>query len=167
MSDSQPSHFAVDIEENGDEFHQEEYDGKVPKHLIRKEAEKVILSPFPDVVSFRAWKTQLVHAVVQASARPDVQNVIAWICKSFEKGVTLEDLQTTPKHFISLDNKVASAIQYVLNQAGPKGKSLQSRMTMKMQELLESKQTLLTGRQAVFMLAQNLNRQRYRNISGH
>ena len=82
-------------EEEDEEFDQEGYDGKIPKHLIRKEAEKVILPPFPDVVSFRAWKTQLSHAVVQASARPDTQNVIAWIHKSFAKGVSL-DLQNTP-----------------------------------------------------------------------
>ena len=67
----------------------------------------------------------------------------------------MEDLPSTPKHFVSLDNKVAAAIQLILNQSRPQGKSLQSRMTMKMQELLENNSTLLTGRQAVFMLSQN------------
>ena len=36
--------------------------------LVRKEAEKIILPALPDVVSFRAWKTTVVHLVVQASA---------------------------------------------------------------------------------------------------
>jgi hypothetical protein len=147
--------YEAEEEEEEEEGQEEEYDGKIPKHLMRKEAEKIILPPFPDVVSFRAWKTQVVHAVVQASARPDTQIVIAWINKSFEKGIAMEDLQGTPKHFISLDGKVVSAVQYILNQAGTKGKTLLSKITMKMQELLESKQILLTGRQAVFMVAQN------------
>ena len=154
-SADQQSYIEVEEEEEEEEEQEEEYDGKVPKHLIRKESEKIVLPPFPDVVSFRAWKTQVVHAVVHASARPDTQIVIAWIHKSFEKGISMEDLQNTPKHFISLDGKVASAVQYILNQAGTKGKTLLSKITMKMQDLLESKQILLTGRQAVFMVAQN------------
>ena len=68
-----------------------------------------MLSPFPDVVTFRAWKTHLVHAVVQASARSDQTAVISWVSKVFEKGVTLDDLQSTPKSFVSLDNKLATA----------------------------------------------------------
>ena len=82
----------LEEEEEEDEYYNEREDERVPKHLIRKEAEKIVLSPFPDVVSFRAWKTQLAHAVVQASARPDQEKVIAWIKKAFKKGVTMEDL---------------------------------------------------------------------------
>ena len=58
----------------------------IPKHLIRKEAEKIVFPPFPDVISWRAWKSSAIHAVVQASARPDPEAIIEWIKQSFEKG---------------------------------------------------------------------------------
>ena len=51
----------------------------IPKHLVRKEAEKIVFPPFPDVISWRAWKTTAIHAVVQASARPDPEAIIEWI----------------------------------------------------------------------------------------
>jgi hypothetical protein len=77
--------------------------------LIRKEAEKIVFPPLHDVVSCREWKTTAIHAVVQASARPDPEAIIAWIQQSFEKGKKLEDVHDTPRHLISLDGKVAAA----------------------------------------------------------
>ena len=97
----------------------------------------------------------MVHAVVQASARPDPEAVIIWISKAFEKGMSFEGVHDTPRHLISLDGKVATAVNYVLNQAGVKGKALLSRITMKMQDELEHKGRLLSGRQSLLMVAQS------------
>ena len=123
----------------------------IPKHLVRKEAEHIFFPPFPDVISWRAWKTTAIHAVVQASARPDPEAIIEWIKQSFEKGKKLEDVHDTPRRLISLDGEVASAVTYVLTQAGTKGKPLLSRITMKMQDELDLRSRLLSGPQALLM----------------
>ncbi len=80
---------------------------------------------------------------------------IEWIKQFFDKGKKLEDANDTPRHLISLDGKVASAITYVLTQAGPKDKSLLSRITMKMQDELDHRSRLLSGRHALLMMAQS------------
>ncbi len=77
---------------------------------MRKEAEKIVFPPFPDVLSRRSWKTSESHAVVQASARPDPEAVLEWIKQSFEKGKKMEDVNEAPRHLLSLDGKVAAAI---------------------------------------------------------
>ena len=64
--------------------------------MVRKEAEKIILPLIPDEVSFRAWKTTVVHAVVHASARPDPNTVLVWLNQAFSPTSTLDKLHDTP-----------------------------------------------------------------------
>ena len=68
--------------EEEEETHQTKLKKKIgefqPK-LIRKEAEKIMTLVYPDVVSFRGWKTAVIHAVVHASARPDQDTVLLWL----------------------------------------------------------------------------------------
>ena len=83
---------------------------KSSEAFYSQEVEKIVFSPLPDAVSFREWKTTVIHAVVQATARPDPEAVILWISKAFQKGMSLEDVHETPRRLISLDGKVAAAV---------------------------------------------------------
>ena len=123
--------------------------------MVRKEAEKIILPSLPDVVGFRGWKTSVIHVVVPASARPDPNTVLVWISESFSPTSTLDKLHDTPTTLIFLDGKLSTAIQYILNQAGARGKALWHQINMKMQEELERNTRLLGGRQALYMVAQS------------
>ena len=111
-----------------------------------------MLPPFPDVVSFRAWRTSVVHAVVHASARPDQNTVLLWLNEAFKPTSTIDSLHEIPKTLLSIDGKLATALQQMLNTAGLRGKTLLHRIQMKMQEELERHSRLLGGRQTLHMV---------------
>ena len=112
-----------------------------------------MLPVYPDVVSFRGWKTAVIHAVVHASARPDQDTVLLWLNEAFHATSTVDSLHTIPKTFLSIDGKLATALQHMLTTAGLKAKSLLHRIQMKMQEELETHSRLLGGRQILHLIS--------------
>ena len=112
-----------------------------------------MLSAYPDVVSFRGWKTAVIHAVVHASARPDQDTVLLWLNEAFLPESTVDSLHTIPKTLLSIDGKLATALQHMLVTAGNKAKNLLHRVQMKMQEELETHRRLLGGRQILHMIS--------------
>jgi hypothetical protein len=159
---SQKSHFEVEYESDDEEDNEEETNTKRKKKqgtfhpkLIRKEAEKIMLLPFPDVVSFRSWKTSVVHAVVQASARPDQNTVLNWLAEAFKTKSILDSLHEVPTSLLSIDGKLATALQQILNTVGGNAKALLHRVQMKLQEELQGHNRVLGGRQVLFMITKN------------
>ena len=127
--------------------------GDFQPKLIRKEAEKIMLAAYPDVVSYRGWKTAVIHAVVHASARPDPETVLLWLNEAFLPESTVDSLHAIPKTLLSIDGKLATALQHMLVTAGQKAKNLLHRIQMKMQEELETHRRLLGGRQILHMIS--------------
>ena len=112
-----------------------------------------MLSAYPDVVSFREWRAAVIHAVVQASARPDQETILSWLNEAFLPESTVESLHAIPKTLLSIDGKLATALQHMLVTAGKKAKNLLHRVQMKMQEELETHRRLLGGRQILHMIS--------------
>ena len=95
----------------------------------------------------------MIHAVVHASARPDQDTVLLWLNEAFHSTSTVDSLHTIPKTLLSIDGKLATALQHMLTTAGLKAKSLLHRIQMKMQEELETHSRLLGGRQILHMIS--------------
>ena len=79
---------------------------------------------------------------------------MTWIAQAFNATSTVETLRDTPSTLLSIDGKLAIAVQFMLNAAGAKGKAILHQINLKMQEELERNTRLLGGRQALFMVAQ-------------
>ena len=75
-----------------------------------------------------------------------------WLNEAFKTTSTVDSLHEIPKTLLSIDGKLATALQQMLNTAGVKGKTLLHRIQMKMQEELERHSRLLGGRQTLHMV---------------
>ena len=96
----------------------------------------------------------MIHAVVHASAGADPNTVLTWLTEAFKPESTVDSLHEVPTTLLSIDGKLVTALQHILNAAGTKGKTLVHQIQMKMQKELETHSRLLGGRQTLFMVSQ-------------
>ena len=128
------------------------------QYPIRKEAEKIVVPAFPNLLNIQAWKAQLTAAVCTASGRTDVDVVIAWLSRCWVPGITPRELDVTEPQFVSLDQKLLQGMVGMLSQGGAgkdKAKVIKHRLDIEAEQAI-SRHRLATGRHAVFFLIDEL-----------
>ena len=124
----------------------------VPK---TKESDKVQVPAFPTITSLLMWQTALSQALVQTSGSRDIQSVVKWISEVWSPGSSFLGLKDSGGDaFVTLDVKLATAMQAMIAHGGQDAKELKDLVSRRMEEALKNF-TLIKGRQIVFLLLEN------------
>ena len=101
------------------------------------------------------WKSSLARAVAIAANNPQVDHVMQWVHAAWAEGQTYEALgDNRYKSYVTLDMKLAQGMMIMLNKAGEKASRFRDKVNLKTEEATR-KETLVTGRQLVFMLLES------------
>ena len=140
-----PAATMADIAEDSDE-------SDLPKI---KEADKITIPPFPNITTLQSWQTALVQHIVTASGKRVIPPIIHWVSKIWLEKPTYEELASSDsKAFITLDHKLATGLQLMIQQGGAPAKELKDTVARKMDEGIRKGQ-LITGRQIIMLLMQS------------
>jgi hypothetical protein len=124
---------------------------------LSKESDKVACPPFPTVVALRNWLDDLYVNLTNASRHHDNEE-IKWLKKVTEEGATLEQFADSGlERFHSLDRKLGHSVLKCI-EAAPHDRvaGLKNNVRALNREAL-ARNTLLTGRQLVFLIVKNLS----------
>ena len=119
----------------------------------RKEAEKVSVPPWPDMLRVSQWRTGLVQRLVAAAGHPDERRVIEWVEQCWKSGISFDSLIPLDDEFRTLDAKLASAMWSMLQATNiPGAKDLARTAAIRANEAVQNRFTL-RGRQLVWMMS--------------
>ena len=113
----------------------------------RRGNDKMTLAAWPTAAAFRQWRQHFRLEVVSCS-KVSRRKTIAWLSETERKGVQLSDLAESGKKFSRLDDLIAASLTKLA-----KGE-IAREVSTKAEKLYSTDQTLLTGRQLVFIMAQ-------------
>ena len=101
-----------------------------------KEAEQVHVPNCPNINTIQSWQTSLLQNVVAASGHRDVGPVVSWMIKVWATNkYSVEDLaDSESKSYVTLDLKLAVALQQMIQHGGNPAKELQDQVNRKMEE---------------------------------
>jgi len=90
-----------------------------------------------------------------AANNPQARQVMQWVSASWAEGQTYEALGDDEHNpFVTLDMKLAQGMMIMLNKAGEKASRIRDKVNLKTEEATRNN-TLVTGRQLVFMLLES------------
>ncbi len=117
--------------------------------------ERVSVPPFPNITTIQSWQTTLLQHVVTASGKRVVKPLIHWLTKVWLEKPTYEELASSEsKAYITLDLKLATGLQLMIQQGGAPAKELKDTVARKMEESVKQG-NLITGRQIIRLLLQS------------
>jgi hypothetical protein len=135
----------VDVADDSDE-------SDLPK---MKELDRINVPPFPNITTIQSWQTALLQNVVTASGKRVVRPLIHWLTKVWLEKPTYEELASSEsKAYITLDLKLATGLQLMIQQGGAPAKELKDTVARKMEEGIKQGH-LITGRQIIRLLMQS------------
>ena len=116
--------------------------------------EKLIIPELPGATGWRAWKSKVVHAVVQGSGRAEQGMVTNWVMEAFSKTATTETLRHCPLALVSLDGKLMQGINIMLKASKhARAKLIEQNISLAMQEVLENYRSIVGGRHGLWVIA--------------
>ena len=120
-----------------------------------KELDKITIPSFPNITTLQSWQTALVQHVVTASGKRVIEPLIHWLSKVWLEKPTYEELASSEsKAYITLDLKLATGLQLMIQQGGATSKELKDTVARKMEEGIKQGH-LITGPQIIRLLMQS------------
>ena len=93
--------------------------------ISRKEADKVVVPPWPKSHDLDGWKSQLMANVLSACADPDQEAWISWIGESFKMHPDITRMSDSGGiRFTTIDIKLAIALNAMIASSGDNGKEV-------------------------------------------
>ena len=93
--------------------------------ISRKEADKVVVPPWPKSHDLDGWKSQLMANVLSACADPDQEAWISWIGESFKMHPDITKMSDSGGiRFTTIDIKLAIALNAMIASSGDNGKEV-------------------------------------------
>ena len=111
-----------------------------------KEAEKVLVPDFPDVVNLPNYKVKVIQQVIAASGRRDVKKVTRWVQEVEKSSKGFKRLRKSGRNFETLDMKLAASLSKTL-----KGEFARS-VAVKEARRLRDHGKPLNGRQLLWLI---------------
>jgi len=114
-----------------------------------KESDKVTVGPFPNVVTLRQWKTDVITTSIAAAGRTDTI-VAEWLKRAEDESLSFEQLGWVPDELKTLDLKINAAIYRVTMG------ELKRAMSLRNQKRIEAEHQPLAATQALRMIYESL-----------
>ena len=126
--------------------------------ITRKEADKVVVPPYPKIMNLESWQSQLITGILAACADSDHDTWIQWTNKALLPKPDIEDLNYSGgTRFNSIDIKLANAMLGMLKQASAieEASELLIEVTQKTNLYIKARSGVIKGRQIVAMLMES------------
>ena len=125
--------------------------------ISRREADKVVVPPFPKVLNLDAWKASTTTNVLAACADPHQEDWVRWLQEAYKPFPDIEKLNDSGGvRFNSIDVKLASAMISMLKGAGDGANDLSLDVNFKANAYIRGNQfTVIKGRQIIAMMMES------------
>ena len=121
--------------------------------ISRREADKVIVPPFPKVTHLDSWMSHCIANVLGACADPNHEEWIAWLNPAFRPGPDIDGLNDSGHlKFKSIDIKLGIAMAAMLKAAGDTALDLYLDVNRKSSKYVREESKLIKGRQIIAMM---------------
>ena len=122
--------------------------------ISRKEADKVIVPPWPKSHDLDGWKSQLLSNVLSACPDTEQEVWIQWLSEAFKMHPDIEGMSSSGgSRFTTIDVKLANALQAMISSSGDSGREVA--MAIKVMTLDMARKEppeIVRGRQIVAMI---------------
>ena len=125
--------------------------------ISRREADKVVVPPWPKSHDLDGWKSQLLSNVLSACADTDQESWITWMAEAFKMHPDIPALgDSGGPRFTTIDVKLANALNAMITSSGDSGREVG--MEIKVMTLDLARRTppvIIRGRQIVAMILES------------
>ncbi|CAE7220807.1 unnamed protein product, partial [Symbiodinium microadriaticum] len=121
--------------------------------ISRREADKIVVPPFPRVTHLDSWKSHCIANVLGACADPNHEEWIAWISPAFKTDPDIEGMKDSGHlKYKSIDIKLGIAMTAMLKAAGDAAMDLYLDVNRKANKYIRENNILIKGRQIIAMM---------------
>ncbi|CAE7786659.1 unnamed protein product [Symbiodinium sp. KB8] len=124
--------------------------------ILRREADKVIVPPFPKVTHLDSWMSYCIANVLGACADPNHEEWIAWLNPAFRPNPDIDGLNDSGhikfKSIDIIDIKLGIAMSAMLKAAGDNALDLYLDVNRKSSKYVREESKLIKGRQIIAMM---------------
>ena len=121
--------------------------------ISRREADKVVVPPFPKVTHLDSWMANCTANVLGACADPDHEEWIAWLQPAFRPNPDIDALNDSGDiKFKSIDVKLGVAMTDMIKNGGDGAQDLYLNVNRSANKLMRDHAKLLKGRQIIAMM---------------
>ena len=121
--------------------------------ISRREADKIIVPPFPKVTHLDSWMSYCIANVLGACADPNHEEWIAWMNPAFRPNPDIDALNDSGHiKFKSIDIKLGIAMSATLKSAGDVALDLYLDVNRKSSKYVVEESKLIKGRQIIAMM---------------
>ena len=121
--------------------------------ISRREADKVIVPPFPKVTHLDSWMSHCIANVLGACADPNHEEWISWLNPAFRPNPDIDALNDSGHiKFKSIDIKLGIAMSAMLKSAGDIALDLYLDVNRKSSKYVRTESKLIKGRQIIAMM---------------
>ena len=138
------------------EIGQKEHDESKPR-ISRREADKIVVPPWPKSHDLDGWKSQLLSNVLSACADSDQDAWIAWLSESFKINPGIEKMSDSGgSRFSTIDVKLANALNAMITSSGDSGREVGMEIKVMTLDLARSSPPkVMKGRQIIAMILES------------
>ena len=152
----QEAHENRDLFEEVSEIGHKGHEDSKPR-ILRREADKIVVPPWPKSHDLDGWKSQLLSNVLSACADTDQDAWITWLGEAFKIHPDIEKMGNSGgPRFSAIDVKLANALNAMINTSGDSGREVGLEikvMTLDMARSTPPK--VMKGRQIVAMILES------------
>ena len=124
--------------------------------ISRREADKVIVPPFPKVTHLDGWMSHCIANVLSAFADPNHEEWISWINPAFRPDPDIEGLNDSGHlKFKSIDVKLGIAMTAMLKSGGDSAMDLYSDVNRMANRYVRKDSKLIKGRHIIAMMSES------------
>ena len=122
--------------------------------ISRKEADKVVVPPWPKSHDLDGWKSQLLSNVLSACAATDQEVWISWLNEAFVLNPDISGMSNSGgSRFTTIDVKLANALNAMISSSGDSGKEIAMEIkVMTLNMARKNPPEIVRGRQIVAMI---------------
>ena len=122
--------------------------------ISRKEADKVVVPPWPKSHDLGSWKSQLISNVLSACADTDQDVWISWLNEAFVLNPDITGMSNSGgSRFTTIDVKLANALNAMISSSGDSGKEVAMDIKVMTFEMAnKNPPEIIRGRQIVAMI---------------
>ena len=138
------------------EIGQKQHDESRPR-ISRREADKIVVPPWPKSHDLDGWKSQLLSNVLSACADSDQDAWIAWLSESFKINPGIEKMSDSGgSRFSTIDVKLANALNAMITSSGDSGREVGVEIKVMTLDLARSSPPkVMKGRQIIAMILES------------
>ena len=141
--------------ESADDISTAAYTADEPPRISRREADKVIVSPWPKQQNLGVWQSDLVKSVVLAANDGDRAAWEAWLQPALRPNPDIDALNDSGgQRYQSIDAKLSIALSNVITQAGDVARHVAVKLRLRTQQH-SRRGTYVMGREILAMILEH------------